>query len=114
MFIQLYREKQKKKQQKAGTTTLLSSKPDNQYWNIMQMISCVLLSSPYDLPAYIPPLLASFLRHGHYYDVNKTLIMKTMQSFKRTHQDRWEEFKKYFTSEQLDDLQGAGAAHYYS
>lgn len=78
------------------------------------MISCVLLSTPYDLPAFTPTLLASFLRHGHYYDVNKQLIMKTMQSFKQTHQDRWEEFKKYFTNEQLDDLQGAGAAHYFA
>ena len=78
------------------------------------MISCVISSTPYDLPSYIPALVTSYLRHSHYFDVTKQLIMKTMQSFKRTHQDRWEEFKKAFTSEQLEDLQGAGAAHYYS
>ncbi|RZL05484.1 MAG: DUF3437 domain-containing protein [Pedobacter sp.] len=45
----------------------------------------------------------------------RSLIGKTVQSFKRTHQDRWEEeFKKAFTPEQLEALQGAGAAHYFS
>lgn len=78
------------------------------------MISCVILTSPYDLPSYLPALLASFIRHSNYYDSSKQLIMKTMQLFKRTHQDRWEEFKKLFTSEQLEDLQGVGAAHYYA
>jgi hypothetical protein len=37
-----------------------------------------------------------------------------MQLSKRTHQDRWEEFKKLFTTEQLEDMQGVGAAHYYA
>ena len=27
---------------------------------------------------------------------------------------RWEEFKKAFSVDQLDELQGTGAAHYYS
>lgn len=77
------------------------------------MISCVLQARPYDLPAYVPALLASFLRHT-YYDATKSILLKTVQSFQLTHQDRWEEFKHKFTSEQLEDLQGAGAAHYFA
>eukprot|EP01033_Poteriospumella_lacustris_P008883 gene8883-6391_t len=68
---------------------------------------------PYDLPTYVPALLASFLRHT-YYDATKSILLKTVQSFQLTHQDRWEEFKHKFTSEQLEDLQGAGAAHYFA
>jgi hypothetical protein len=89
-------------------------KPDQQYISTIQMISCVLLTMSYDLPDYLPYLISSFLRHVHYYDVLKGLITKTIQLFKRTHQDRWEEFQLKFTSEQLSDLQGAGAAHYFS
>lgn len=86
---------------------------DSGYLHTVQMISCVLLSRPYDLPAYIPALLASFLRHS-YYDATKSVLLSTVQLFQRTHQDRWEEFKHKFTSEQLEDLQGAGAAHYFA
>jgi L-rhamnose mutarotase len=44
----------------------------------------------------------------------KLTVMKTIQEFKRTHQDRWDEFKEKFNKAQLEDLQGAGAAHYYA
>ena len=44
----------------------------------------------------------------------KSQITKTIQLFKRTHQDRWEEYQLKFSTEQLADLQGAGAAHYFS
>lgn len=124
------REKQKRRQQKADavaaaaaaaattgatgtTTTAPPNKADASYLNTVQMISCVLQARPYDLPPYVPALLASFLRHT-YYDATKSILLKTVQSFQLTHQDRWEEFKHKFTSEQLEDLQGAGAAHYFA
>ena len=89
-------------------------KPDGPYINTIQMMSCVILTMSYDLPDYLPNLITSFLRHVYYYDVLKSLITKTIQLFRRTHQDRWEEFQLKFSSEQLADLQGAGAAHYFS
>lgn len=89
-------------------------KPDKVYLNTVHMMACVVLAFPYDLPSFFPSLLSSFVRHTHS-DVLKTVISKTIQSFKRTHQDRWEhEFKKAFTNEQLETIQGAGAAHYFS
>lgn len=95
-----------------GTTS--GNKPDAAYLNTVQMMSCVILSFPYDVPVFLPALLSSFLRHS-YYDATKSVILKTVQSFKRTHQDRWEqEFSKLFTKEQLEEMQGAGAAHYFS
>jgi hypothetical protein len=112
-----YREKQKRRTagtSAAGAGAGGSSRPDAQYMNIIQMISCVILVTPYDLPTYLPALVTSFLRHNIQYDLFKTLITKTIQLFKRTHQEYWEDFKTFFNTEQLSDLQGAGAAHYYT
>jgi hypothetical protein len=72
------------------------------------------MTFPYDLPAFIPSLLSSFIRHLNIPAFHET-VSKLVQDFKRTHQDRWDEdFKKCFSLEQLEDLQGAGAAHYFS
>jgi len=35
----------------------------------------------------------------------KDTVTKTVQMFKLTHQDRWNEFKLSFSREQLEDLQ---------
>jgi hypothetical protein len=87
---------------------------DSKHQNTVLMMSCVILSTPYDLPqSYMPALLTAFVRHANVSALKDT-VMRTVQLFKRTHQDRWEEFKKAFSGEQLDELQGTGAAHYYS
>jgi proteasome activator subunit 4 len=88
-------------------------KPDSVYLITVMMSSCVLLSYPYDLPPFVPALLSSFVRHVAN-PALRDVVMRTVQEFKRTHQDRWSDFKKHFTHEQLDDIQGAGAAHYFS
>jgi hypothetical protein len=91
-----------------------SSLPDREYMLNIQMISCLILTRSLDLPDYLPSLLSSFLRHRHYYDINKLIITKTIQAFQESHQDRWEEFQSKFTNEQLIDLQGVGAAYYFA
>ncbi len=91
-----------------------SALPDSEYALNIQMISCIILTRPCDLPSYLPKLIGSFLRHRHYYDVNKLIITKTIQAFQESHHDRWEEFQLAFTSEQLMDLQGVGAAYYFA
>lgn len=79
------------------------------------MISCLILATPYDLPSYMPSLITSFVRHATTSSAMSDTVTKTMQLFKATHQDRWDtDFKACFTREQLEDIQGAGAAHYYS
>ena len=91
-------------------------KPDQAYMTTVIMSACVILAVPYDLPDYLPPMLTSFLRHATSteYSQLQNIVRQTVQSFKRTHQDRWEEFQLRFSREQLDDLQGMGAAHYYA
>ena len=117
------------------------------------MMACMIQALPYDLPAFVPSLLTSFVRHvtvpslkdvgtsafAHKHAVlfsfsssshvspallllwcgvvwcGVVAVTKTVQMFKRTHQDRWEaDYKHRFSREQLEDLQGAGAAHYFS
>ena len=55
----------------------------------------MILLFPYDLPNYLPLLITSFVRHSSNQFVKET-IMKTIQDFKRTHQDRWNEFQLQF------------------
>jgi hypothetical protein len=91
-----------------------TGKVDIKHQNTVYMMSCLILATPYDLSAsYVPALLTSFVRHASVPALKDT-VTRTVQLFKRTHQDRWEEFKKAFTVDQLDELQGTGAAHYYS
>ena len=108
------RERKKRKATKdTSAQTVSQEKPDAIYMSTVRMSACMLLLSPYDLPHYCAALLTSFVRHATTQAV-KEIVMRTVQEFKRTHQDRWDEFKKEFTVEQLEDLQGAGAAHYFS
>jgi hypothetical protein len=88
-------------------------KVDPKHQNTVLMMSCVILATPYDLPSYVPALVTSFVRHAAFPTL-KDPVTRTVQLFKRTHQDRWEEFKRAFSTDQLDELQGTGAAHYYS
>lgn len=117
----MHREKKLRKQQQrlqdttADTTSLSTavSKVDAKHQNTILMMSCLIVATPYDLPAYLPALLTSFVRHVSVPSLRDT-VTRTIQLFKRTHQDRWDEYKELFTVDQLDELQGTGAAHYYS
>lgn len=88
------------------------SNADKVYVNTMQMCCCLLLSFRYDLPSFLPSLAASVARHMGAAPV-QDLVTKTVQEFRASHQDRWDQFKREFKQEELDDLQGAGAAHWY-
>lgn len=67
-------------------------------------MACVVLTLPYDLPSYLPSLLTSLLRHVTV-PAFKDTVTKTVQLFRLTHQDRWDEFQLLFSREQLEDLQ---------
>ena len=108
-----FREKKKKK---AAVTAGVSDSnaKDNVYTTTIMMSASLIAAFPYDLPQFIPSLLISLIRHMNISAYHDT-VARTVQDFKRTHQDKWDaDFKAYFTSEQLEDLQGAGAAHYFS
>jgi hypothetical protein len=107
------RERKKRKATKDSSGADKGDKPDTIYMSTVRMSACMILLFPYDLPHYMAALVTSFVRHAPTQAVKETVV-RTVQDFKRTHQDRWDEFKGAFTAEQLEDLQGAGAAHYFS
>ena len=111
-YFSFRREKKKRKANKDGNGGAVD-KPDAIFMSTVRMSACMILLFPYDLPHYMATLVTSFVRHSPTQAVKETVV-RTVQEFKRTHQDRWDEFKKQFTAEQLEDLQGAGAAHYFS
>mmetsp|Transcript_274 Transcript_274/g.332 ORF Transcript_274/g.332 Transcript_274/m.332 type:complete len:2038 (+) Transcript_274:135-6248(+) len=104
------RETKKRKLDKSALVT----KPDKMHMTTVIMMSCLILALPYDLPDFMPALVTSLVRHATVPSLKET-VTKTLQQFKMSHQDRWDsDFKDSFTREQLEDLQGAGAAHYFS
>eukprot|EP01035_Chromulina_nebulosa_P018283 gene18283-23961_t len=110
------RENKKRKQKnESNSINSIASliKSDRTYWNTICMSCCIIKCYPYDLPAYIPALLSALIKHISN-PILQNLITKTIQDFKRSHQDKWNQFSLMFTREQLDDLQGTGSAHYFA
>ncbi len=104
-------EKQRKrKASESGTST---EKADKKFIDMVNMMCCIVKAAPYDLPSYVPHLLTCLVRHAST-PVLKEPISKTVLEFKRTHQDRWLEFKELFSAEQLDSLLGATHLSYLS
>ena len=103
----LPREKRKRKSNDS------SDKPDAQIIGLVHTVVSLLGVFPLDLPECIPSLLSAVVRLSSISSLKST-ISRAVQEFKKSHQDRWDEFTGIFTKEQLEDIQGAGAAHYFS
>ena len=56
---------------------------------------------PYDVPKFVPDILIELEKHLHDPQPIPKTIKKTLQEFKRTHQDNWAEHKLKFTEDQL-------------
>jgi hypothetical protein len=98
-----------KRKRKSGT----DEKVDDAVTTTVMTVASLVRAFPFDLPAFLPSLLTAVVRLNLIPSL-KNVISKLVQDFKRSHQDRWDEFKESFTREQLEDIQGAGAAHYFS
>jgi hypothetical protein len=108
----IFADRERKKKKAAGESGVLVP-PDKSHVTTVMMASSIVRTYPYDLPAFVPGLLVALIRHSTNSQLKKTVVM-TVQDFKRTHQDRWSEFKEKFSSTQLEDLQGTGAGTYFS
>lgn len=106
----MYRERRKRK---AGGKDGPGEKPDDTLVSTVMTVISLINVFPFDMPACLPQLIGALVRLAAVPSL-KQVISKAIQDFKRTHQDRWLEFKDLFTREQLEDLQGAGAADYFS
>merc|ERR1711997_102440 len=56
---------------------------------------------PYDVPEFIPDVLMFLSGYVHEVQPITATIKKTLQDFKRTHQDNWQDHKLKFTDDQL-------------
>ena len=87
---------------------------DPAHLKTVQMMSCIIRARDFDIPTFFPALIASFLRHMAH-DATRRIITRTVSVFRESHQERWEsDLSRKFTSDQLSELQGAGAAHYFA
>jgi len=59
---------------------------------------------PYDVPEFLPDILMVLSDHLHDPQPIPVTIKKTLQDFKRTHQDNWQDHKLKFSDDQLGVL----------
>ncbi|MBN3306472.1 PSME4 protein, partial [Amia calva] len=64
-------------------------------------LSACILSSPYDVPAWMPQLLMDLSAHLNDTQPIEMTVKKTLSNFRRTHHDNWQEHKQQFTDDQL-------------
>ncbi|KAJ1621313.1 hypothetical protein T492DRAFT_887213 [Pavlovales sp. CCMP2436] len=77
-------------------------------------LAALVRSSPYAVPAWLPPVLELLVGHANDpFPVNKE-VKATVAEFKRTHQDNWEECCAAFSEEQLSRIldNSSALAHY--
>ena len=68
------------------------------------VLSAFVTAFPHSVPPLVPSLLAHLGSLLHDQQPIPATVKKTLQSFKRTHQDNWAEHKAAFTEDQLTEL----------
>ncbi|XP_072526695.1 proteasome activator complex subunit 4A [Salminus brasiliensis] len=64
-------------------------------------LSAWILSSPYDVPAWMPQILMGLSAHLNDTQPIEMTVKRTLSDFRRTHHDNWQEHKQQFTEDQL-------------
>ncbi|XP_075999758.1 proteasome activator complex subunit 4B [Genypterus blacodes] len=64
-------------------------------------LSACILSSPYDVPAWMPQILMDLSDHLNDPQPIEMTVKKTLSEFRRTHHDNWQEHRQCFTDDQL-------------
>ncbi|XP_036438981.1 proteasome activator complex subunit 4A isoform X1 [Colossoma macropomum] len=64
-------------------------------------LSACILSSPYDVPTWMPQILMDLSAHLNDMQPIGMTVRKTLSDFRRTHHDNWQEHKQQFTDDQL-------------
>ncbi|XP_062859085.1 proteasome activator complex subunit 4B isoform X2 [Trichomycterus rosablanca] len=67
---------------------------------VLGLGACI-LSSPYDVPTWMPQLLMDLSAHLNDTQPIEMTVKKTLSHFRRTHHDNWLEHKQQFTDDQL-------------
>ncbi|KAM9336338.1 proteasome activator complex subunit 4B-like [Symphorus nematophorus] len=64
-------------------------------------LSACILSSPYDVPDWMPQILMDLSDHLNDPQPIEMTVKKTLSEFRRTHHDNWQEHRQCFTEDQL-------------
>ncbi|XP_012728979.2 proteasome activator complex subunit 4B isoform X3 [Fundulus heteroclitus] len=64
-------------------------------------LSACILSSPYDVPQWMPQILMDLSDHLNDPQPIEMTVKKTLSEFRRTHHDNWQEHRQCFTDDQL-------------
>uniref|UniRef100_A0A3P8VNZ5 Proteasome activator Blm10 mid region domain-containing protein n=1 Tax=Cynoglossus semilaevis TaxID=244447 RepID=A0A3P8VNZ5_CYNSE len=64
-------------------------------------LSACILSSPYDVPEWMPQILMDISDHLNDPQPIEMTVKKTLSEFRRTHHDNWQEHRQCFTDDQL-------------
>jgi proteasome activator subunit 4 len=85
----------KKKKQKSSTEDIVTK-----HSGVLGL--CAFVNAfPYDVPDFVPDILMVLSDHLHDPQPIPMTIKKTLQDFKRTHQDNWQDHKQKFSDDQL-------------
>jgi proteasome activator subunit 4 len=87
----------------AGAETGAGSEMLRRHGAVLGASACV-LSSPYDVPMWMPEMLEALARWAGEPSPVKETVQRTFSEFKKTHQDTWQQTKAAFTTEQWDNI----------
>ncbi|XP_077341678.1 proteasome activator complex subunit 4 [Lithobates pipiens] len=92
----------KKRKRDLGTAvdTIPSADLVKRHAGVLGLSACI-LSSPYDVPTWMPQLLMDLSAHLNDPQPIEMTVKKTLSNFRRTHLDNWQEHKQQFTDDQL-------------
>uniref|UniRef100_A0A3Q2DTV4 Proteasome activator complex subunit 4 C-terminal domain-containing protein n=1 Tax=Cyprinodon variegatus TaxID=28743 RepID=A0A3Q2DTV4_CYPVA len=95
--------------QTLSKTSLPKARGDNTYPSLITGkrhagvlgLSACILSSPYDVPQWMPQILMDLSDHLNDPQPIEMTVKKTLSEFRRTHHDNWQEHRQCFTDDQL-------------
>uniref|UniRef100_A0A667ZTN8 Proteasome activator subunit 4 n=1 Tax=Myripristis murdjan TaxID=586833 RepID=A0A667ZTN8_9TELE len=92
----------KKRKRELGSVvdTIPSADLVRRHAGVLGLSACI-LSSPYDVPTWMPQLLMDLSAHLNDTQPIEMTVKKTLSNFRRTHHDNWQEHKQQFTDDQL-------------
>uniref|UniRef100_A0AAQ4Q9D5 Proteasome activator subunit 4a n=1 Tax=Gasterosteus aculeatus aculeatus TaxID=481459 RepID=A0AAQ4Q9D5_GASAC len=92
----------KKRKRELGATvdTIPSADLVRRHAGVLGLSACI-LSSPYDVPIWMPQLLMDLSAHLNDTQPIEMTVKKTLSNFRRTHHDNWQQHKQHFTDDQL-------------
>ncbi|MEE6474286.1 hypothetical protein FKM82_010338 [Ascaphus truei] len=92
--------KKRKRQLSVAADTIPSGDLLKRHAGVLGLSACI-LSSPYDVPTWMPQLLMDLSAHLNDPQPIEMTVKKTLSNFRRTHHDNWQEHKQQFTDDQL-------------